>query len=142
LNEALKDAESAIKIDPKFVKAYIRKSHVKFAMKEYTQAADALAEAKVADVDGKNKTEIGQQERKISEALYNQDNSDETDEQRVQRAMRDPEVAKIMSDPVIQQLLSQAQENPAALMEHMKNESFRAKIQKLQSAGIIRMGSR
>lgn len=73
------------------MKAYIRKSHVKFAMKEYTQASDALAEAKAADKDGKNANEIATQERKCMEAMYSQD-SDETDEQRVQRAMRDPEV--------------------------------------------------
>ena len=77
-------------------------------MKEYTQAADALQEvrsipshprftlscceqAKAADVDGKNKTEIANQERKCTEAMFSQD-SDETDEQRVQRAMRDPAI--------------------------------------------------
>jgi len=141
LNEALKDAESAIKIDPKFVKAYIRKSHVKFAMKEYTQASDALAEAKIADTEGKNKTEISQQERKIMEAMYTQE-SNETDEERVQRAMRDPEVAKLLQDPTMQSILQQAQDDPKALMEHMKNPVFRSNIQKLQQAGIVKMGSR
>lgn len=69
-------------------------------MKEYTQASDALGEAKAADKDGKNASEIATQERKCMEAMYSQD-SNETDEQRVQRAMRDPEVAKLLQDPVL-----------------------------------------
>jgi len=110
-------------------------------MKEYTQASDALAEAKIADTEGKNKTEISQQERKIMEAMYTQE-SNETDEERVQRAMRDPEVAKLLQDPTMQSILQQAQDDPKALMEHMKNPVFRSNIQKLQQAGIVKMGSR
>ena len=52
--------------------------------------------------------------------------------------MRDPEVAGIMQDPVMQSILQQAQSNPAALQDHMKNPGIRAKIQKLVAAGIIR----
>jgi len=43
-----------------------------------------------------------------------------------------------MNDPVMQQILQQAQGNPAALQDHMKNPGVRAKIQKLVAAGIIR----
>lgn len=53
LPEALKDAEAAIKIDPKFVKAYLRKSTVLFGMREYTKALSACQEA--ADVDAEKK---------------------------------------------------------------------------------------
>ena len=70
-------------------------------------------------------------------SLYAQ-RSDETDEQTLERAMRDPEVAGIMQDPVMQSILQQAQSNPAALQDHMKNPGIRAKIQKLVAAGIIR----
>lgn len=42
--EALKDAEKAIEVDPKFIKAYIRKSVVLCSMKEYTQAMEAIQE--------------------------------------------------------------------------------------------------
>lgn len=47
---------------------------------------------------------------------------------------------KIMNDPVMQAILQQAQSDPAALSEHMKNPSVRAKIQKLMAAGVIRVG--
>lgn len=43
-----------------------------------------------------------------------------------------------MNDPVMQQILQQAQQNPGALQDHMKNASVRHKIQKLVSAGIIK----
>ena len=44
----------------------------------------------------------------------------------------------IMSDPVMQQILQQAQSNPGALQDHMKNPVIRDKIAKLINAGIIR----
>jgi len=43
-----------------------------------------------------------------------------------------------MNDPVIQQILQQAQGNPSALQDHMKSPIVRQKIQKLVNAGIIR----
>lgn len=46
----------------------------------------------------------------------------------------------IMQDPVMQAILQQAQSDPAALQEHMKNASVRSKIQKLVAAGVIRVG--
>ena len=46
----------------------------------------------------------------------------------------------IMQDPVMQSILQQAQSNPAALAEHMKNPAVRSNIQKLIAAGVIRTG--
>ncbi len=46
----------------------------------------------------------------------------------------------IMQDPVMQSILQQAQSDPAALSEHMKNPNIRNKIQKLIAAGVIRVG--
>ena len=141
LPEALKDAEEAIKVDPKFVKAYIRKANVLFSMKEFTKAMEAAQAAD--DVDeaqeggAQNQREIQALQAKIMQGLYAQ-RSGESDEQTLERAMRDPEVANIMQDPVMQSILQQAQSNPAALQDHMKNPGIRAKIQKLIAAGIIR----
>lgn len=68
LPEALKDAEKAIEVQPEFgewrnqgkglrcciadpssitVKGYIRKSHVLFAMKEYTKALSAIEQVRL-----------------------------------------------------------------------------------------------
>jgi len=119
------------------VKGYIRKSLVLFAMREYTKAMEAAQRASDADEEHKHTHEIEQQMQKISMALYTQ-REGETEEETLSRAMRDPEVASIMQDPVIQQILQQAQQDPKALQDHMKNPMIREKIQKLITAGIIR----
>ena len=51
--EALKDAEEAIKVDPAFIKAYIRKALVQQGMKEHAKALETLQKATEADVDKK-----------------------------------------------------------------------------------------
>jgi len=137
LPEALKDANEAIKIDPKFVKGYIRKSTVLSAMRDYTKALEAIQEAEEHDQEHKHKTEIQQQVYKCQQALFSQ-RQGESEEETLQRAMRDPEIAGIMNDPIMQQILQQAQGNPGALQDHMKNPVVRGKIQKLINAGVIR----
>lgn len=46
----------------------------------------------------------------------------------------------IMQDPVMQSILQQAQSEPAALQEHMRNPAVKSNIQKLIAAGVIRVG--
>ncbi|KAL4075682.1 chaperone [Scleroderma citrinum] len=137
LPEALKDAEEAIKVDPTFVKAYIRKANILHTMREHTKALEALQIASEVDTANAHTSEIQSQEYKIQQALFAQ-RAVETEEQTLERAMRDPEVAKIMTDPVMQQILQQAQGNPAALQDHMKSPIIREKIMKLINAGIIK----
>ncbi|CCM04028.1 uncharacterized protein FIBRA_06185 [Fibroporia radiculosa] len=137
LPEALKDAEEAIRIDPKFVKAYIRKSHVLYAMRDYTKAIEAVQQATDVDTEKKHGKEIQDQVLKCQQELFSQ-RTDESDEETLQRAMRDPEIASIMSDPIMQSILQQSQSNPAALQDHMKNPTVRTNIMKLINAGIIK----
>ncbi|WVQ77163.1 hypothetical protein IAR50_006846 [Cryptococcus sp. DSM 104548] len=137
LPEALKDAESAISIDPTFIKAYIRKALVQESLKEYTKALDTLQKATEADVEKKHTRELETNMAKVMREMQSQ-RSEETEEQTYERAMRDPEVAQIMSDPIMRQILQDAQQNPRALNDHMKNPMIAGKIQKLVNAGIIR----
>lgn len=137
LAEALKDADKAIEVDPTFVKAYIRKATILHTMREYSKALEALQAASSADTANAHAQEIQAQEFKIQQALFTQ-RADETEEQTLERAMKDPEVAQIMGDPVMQQILQQAQGNPGALQDHMKNPVVRQKIMKLINAGIIK----
>ncbi|GAC93147.1 hypothetical protein PHSY_000710 [Pseudozyma hubeiensis SY62] len=141
LPEALKDSEEAIKVDPKFVKGYVRKANVLYSMKEFTKAMEACQKAETVDAaqegGAKNAREIQALMSKCMNELYSQ-RSGESEEETLQRAMRDPEVAQIMQDPVMQSILQQAQGNPAALQEHMKSPIIREKVQKLIAAGIIR----
>ncbi|OJT13177.1 Heat shock protein sti1 -like protein [Trametes pubescens] len=139
LPEALKDADEAIKVDPKFVKAYIRKSHVLFAMRDYLKAIEVVEQAADIDEEKKHTREIGEQVAKCQQALMSQ-RQGETEEETLQRAMRDPEIARIMNDPIMQSILQQAQASPAALQDHMKNPAVRQNIMKLINAGIIKTG--
>lgn len=90
--EALKDANTAISLDPLFVKAHIRKSLVLFGMREYAKAIQACAAATDADVEKKNTKEIEAQLRKCF-VETEKEREGESEEQTLKRAMRDPEVA-------------------------------------------------
>ncbi|OAA41442.1 heat shock protein [Beauveria brongniartii RCEF 3172] len=139
---ALEDCDMAIKKDAAFIRAYIRKAQAYFGMRKYSECVDACTEASTIDAEhhkGANTREIEQQQQKAFSAMYSaRDN--ETEEQTRERLQKDPEVMSLMQDPVMQSILQQAQSNPMALQEHMRNPSVRTKIQKLIAAGVIRVG--
>lgn len=66
-------------------------------MREYTKAMDACGAATEADVDKKNQREIEGQMRKCMEEM-NKERAGETEQQTLQRAMKDPEVAVSRQD--------------------------------------------
>ncbi|POR31638.1 Heat shock protein STI1 [Tolypocladium paradoxum] len=139
---AVEDCNAAIKQDPTFIRAYIRKAQAYFGMRKYSECVDACTEAQQVDLEhhnGANAREIDQQQQKAFGAMYSaRDN--ETEEQTRERLSKDPDIMSIMQDPVMQSILQQAQSDPAALQEHMRNPGVRAKIQKLIAAGVIRVG--
>jgi stress-induced-phosphoprotein 1 len=61
-------------------------------MRDYTKALEAVQEAEEHDEEHKHKSEIQQQVYKCQQALFSQ-RSGENEEETLQRAMRDPEVA-------------------------------------------------
>lgn len=137
--EAVDDCNKAIEKDPAFVRAYIRKATAQLAMKEYSQVLDTLTVAREKDQElgGKSVLEI--------DLLYNRAISlrflaieGETSEQTMERVSRDPEIVSILQDPVMQGILGQARENPAALQDHMRNPEVSKKINMLIAAGVIR----
>ncbi|GCE98110.1 Hsp90 cochaperone [Zygosaccharomyces mellis] len=139
--EAIEDCDKAVSIDPNFVRAYIRKATAQIAVKEYAAALETLTIARERDAQvnkSANVREIDQLYAKASSQRFQPASDNESPEQTYERAMRDPEVASIMKDPVMQSILSQAQQDPAALQEHIKNPEVFRKIQVLIQAGIIR----
>lgn len=135
--ECIKDCDIAIEKDPNFVKAYIRKATAQIAVKEFGAAIKTLDAAQEKDVAKAHAREIQQLYMKASQQRFQPENANESPEQVYARAMKDPEVAQILQDPVMQSILQQAQSNPAALQEHLKNPDIMQKIQTLISAGII-----
>jgi len=55
----------------------------------------------------------------------------EFDEERYKRAQNDPEIRDILSDPVMQQILQDAQTSPMNLQKHMQNPQIREKNSKI-----------
>ena len=90
-------------------------------MKEYSHVMDTLTEARTKDVElGKSIHEIDELMNKATYQRF-QAIEGETPEQTMERVSKDPEIVQILQDPVMQGILAQARENPAALQDHMKN---------------------
>ncbi|KAJ3152956.1 Hsp90 cochaperone [Geranomyces michiganensis] len=138
LPEADKDCDAALKLDDKFIKAYIRKAAILHAKRDYMKCIDMCNEAKEKDTEGKHTAEIDGQIMKAYAGL-NQVQSGSNREETLKRAMDDPEVQRTMADPVMQSILKQMQEDPRAAQDHLKNPAVAAKIRILVNAGIIQM---
>ncbi|KAG0326821.1 Hsp90 cochaperone [Podila humilis] len=142
VNEALKDCETCIALDPKFVKGYIRKAAIQLLKKEYNESLETCQQAKDVDVEHKHTAEIDGQINKVYQEMNRgfERRAGESEEETLKRAQQDPEVQRIMGDPAMRSILQQMQEDPRAAQDHMKNPQVAANIRKLVAAGIIRMG--
>ncbi|KAJ0716369.1 putative Heat shock chaperonin-binding, tetratricopeptide-like helical domain superfamily [Helianthus annuus] len=137
--EGLKDAEKCIEIDPKFSKGYTRKGAIQFFMKEYDKALETYQEGLKHDPQNHELLEgVRSCVQQINRASRGDLTPDELKERQA-KAMQDPEIQNILTDPVMAQVLKDLQENPKAAQDHMKNPSVMNKIQKLISAGIVQM---
>lgn len=125
---ALKDCETCIKLDPTFVRGYIRKGMALMALKEHSKASSAFQKA--LDLDPNNQEALDGYRKCITASSSNP-------EEVRKQAMSDPEVQQILGDPAMRLILEQMQNDPRALQEHLKNPDIAAKIQKLLESGLI-----
>jgi stress-induced-phosphoprotein 1 len=125
---AIRDSDECIRLDPTFVKGYLRKAASLVATKELTRAADVYQKA--LEIDSNCQEAIDGYRNCIRQEGSNPD--------AVRRqAMQDPEVQKILTDPAMQLILQQMQKDPKALQEHLKNPDIAKKIEKLLEVGVI-----
>jgi len=136
--EGLKDCETCIRIKPDFVKIYSRKGHLHFFLKEYPKALEAYDQGLKVEP---NNEECSEGARRTLQAMNSQGGGGGAkDEEGLNDALRNPEVQEILSDPVMRQILSDMQTNPGAVQEHLKSPMVREKIEKLISAGVLKVG--
>ncbi|XP_071536017.1 stress-induced-phosphoprotein 1 [Panulirus ornatus] len=124
----LKDCDECIRLEPNFVKGYVRKGKIHQGLKQYTKAQDAYQKA--LDIDA-NCQDALDGFRECMMAV----NSDPEEVRK--RAMADPEVQQILKDPAMRMILEQMHADPRALLDHLNNRDIAIKIQKLLQSGLI-----
>jgi len=131
----IKDCDASIALDPGFVKAYLRKANVLKAMGQTQKAMDVYSKAMELDP---NSDEAKNGYKDCAVRQYQGNRGGNPEEVRA-RAMNDPEVQQIMSDPAMRMILEQMQSDPQAVQEHLQNPAIMQKIMKLKDAGLISM---
>ncbi|XP_049868343.1 stress-induced-phosphoprotein 1 [Pectinophora gossypiella] len=124
----LKDCDQCCKLDPKFIKGWIRKGKILQGMQQPSKALSAYQKA--LELDPSN-AEALEGYRSCSTQVNS------NPEEVRKRAMADPEVQQILRDPAMRCILEQMQQDPQALQDHLKNPDIAAKIQKLLESGLI-----
>uniref|UniRef100_A0A672HVC7 Stress-induced-phosphoprotein 1 n=1 Tax=Salarias fasciatus TaxID=181472 RepID=A0A672HVC7_SALFA len=130
----LLEFQLALKSASNWSPASVSTTSPQFAFKGYThfsKAMDAYQKALELDSSSKEATE-GIQRCMVSQTMRN-----DSPEEVKKRAMADPEVQQIMSDPAMRMILEQMQKDPQALSDHLKNPVIAQKIQKLIDVGLI-----
>ena len=132
----IKDCDSSIALDPGFVKAYLRKANVLKAMGQTQKAMDVYSKAMELDPNsdeaknGMQNTPFHCCESKFVLAGYKdcavrQYSGRSSDPEEVrQRAMNDPEVQQIMSDPAMRMILEQMQSDPQAVQVETEDAPY------------------
>jgi len=137
LANALKDAEKCLEMDPKMVKAWIRKGNVHHLMKEYHKAISAYDSGLKLEPDN---ADLKQGKMKTMMAIQTGATDGKTDEERMRHAMADPEIQGLMRDPRVIQVLKELQENPRAAQDSLRDPFLAEAINKLVAAGVLKMG--
>lgn len=125
---ALKDCEECIRLEPNFIKGHIRKGMALLAMKETNKAQTAFQKA--LDIDPSSQEALDGFRKCQYSAMTNP-------EETRKRAMNDPEIQQILTDPAMRIILEQMQQDPKAAQDHLRNPEIMAKIEKLINAGLI-----
>lgn len=124
----LKDCETCLKLDPKFIKGWIRKGKIHQGMQQASNASSAYQKA--LELDPNNAEALdGFKQCMVAD-------SSNPEEMR-KRAMADPEIQSILQDPAMRLILEQMQNDPRALQDHLQNPDIARKLQKLLASGLI-----
>jgi stress-induced-phosphoprotein 1 len=133
---AQRHVEEALDLDPQYVKAWARKGDIEMYKKEYHKAKESYE--KGLALDPENPACKEGLRKCIVQISYGRANmTEEEKKKQAEHAMADPEIQSILTDPIIQQVLRDLQENPAAGQKALSDPVVRNKLNKLIAAGII-----
>ena len=129
----IKDCDASIALDPGFVKAYLRKANVLKAMGQTQKAMDVYSKAMELDPNS-DEAKNGYKDCAVRQYQGNRGGNPEEVNSKFPsmqacrfalqlqlclqvraRAMNDPEVQQIMSDPAMRMILEQMQSDPQAV---------------------------
>lgn len=115
-------------------------SQLQFLMKDYDGALETYQQGMEHDKDSADlKDGITKCITQIQRVNAGQLGEEEL-RMRQERAMQDPEIQRILTDPVMVQVLKELRENPESASTHLGSPEIFTKLMKLQRAGILRMG--
>jgi stress-induced-phosphoprotein 1 len=132
-NGAKRHIEVALELDPKYVKAWVRKGDIEVLMKENHKAMSSYKKGLELDPDNKA-CKLGL--NKVS-SMVGQAQTEDEKQERAAHAMADPEIQAILQDPVMRQVLQDFQDNPKAAQKAMMDPGVRGKMEKLIASGIV-----
>jgi len=136
-DNSLKDCEACLKLEPKFVKAWIRKGRIEHLKKQYHKAVESFEKAMAIEPTNQELLRF-YRETKMAIQMRNQEGK--IDEKEQMRILNDPEIQSILKDPEIDFILKRAQADPGILQKALADPDKAKKIQKLFEAGVIRTG--
>jgi len=131
---ALEDCDKALKINPRFAKALVRRGTIQFLTKEYHKALESLQQALAIEPGN---AEAQEQLRKVMMKINETSGSDVPDAERQARAMADPEIQAILRDPMVNAAIEDLSRDPAAARRVLSDPVMAGKLQKLIAAGIL-----
>merc|ERR1711988_1708245 len=116
-----------------YVKAWCKKGDIEFFMKEFHKSMESyqkglsLDQTDRACMDGL---------RKVSMKI----NTASSEQEQAAHGLADPEIQRILQDPMVQNALRDMQENPMEGQKALQNPGMREKISKLVAAGVLKVG--
>jgi len=135
----LKDCEECTRLNPNFIKAYIRKAVLETAMKQYHKALDTYKYALNIDTENQEVKDGIDRVLELISQSQQQAAEGKVDKKAVEQAMSDPEIQAILSDPEIRSILTDMQNNPQTARAHLQDPKIAAKFNKLISSGVLQV---
>jgi stress-induced-phosphoprotein 1 len=117
------------------VKAFRKKGAILSFMKQYHRAIPTF---KLGLTYHPNDPELVQGLEKCYRGMQGQEPvTEEQKQERLARAMADPEVQNIMKDPMMREVLFSIQSNPASLYDYLRDKDIAHNLEVLIAAGVI-----